>query len=337
MTQPIRIGIVGAGGNTRRKHIPKLQELEQVEIQVVCNRSEESSRRVADEFGIPRTASHWKEVVADPELDAVVIGTWPYLHAPVSIAALEAGKHVLCEARMAMNLTEAEAMLAASRAHPDLVAQVVPSPFSLGWDAMLKRVLKEGIVGDLLFVDLHGGASFLDTEKPISWREQRAYSGLNAMGLGIAYEAMARWVGHAETVEAHARIFVPERENAEGEKELIEIPDHVEVMGELECGASYRLQCSRITGANPAAGMTVFYGSTGTLVLHLGQNRCTLHRPDGSEESLQPREEESESWRVEAEFIGAIRGEEEIRLTTFEEGVRYMAFTQMVMESSGMA
>jgi predicted dehydrogenase len=237
---------------------------------------------------------------------------------------------------MAMNLTEAEAMLEASQAHPELITQVVPSPFSLHWDRMLKRVLDEGTVGDLLLVDVNAGASFIDTEKPISWREQRKFSGLNAMGLGIMYEALARWVGHAKTVEAHARIFVDHRKNEAGEEELIEIPDHVDVLGELESGASYHLQCSRITGANPSAGDIVFYGSTGTLVLNLGKNTCILHRPDGSTESLTPNAEEQESWRVEAEFIGAIRGEEEIRLTSFKEGVRYMAFTQRVMESSGM-
>ncbi len=54
---------------------------------------------------------------------AVCIGTWPNLHAEVTVAALERGKHVLCEARMACNLTEAKRMLAASEARPQLVAQ----------------------------------------------------------------------------------------------------------------------------------------------------------------------------------------------------------------------
>ena len=73
-------------------------------------------RRLSREYGIPRTAEHWQDLVADPDIDALVIGTWPYLHCPVTLAALEAGKHVLTEARMALNAAEAHRMLAAARA-----------------------------------------------------------------------------------------------------------------------------------------------------------------------------------------------------------------------------
>lgn len=111
----IKVGIVGAGGNTRKHHIPKLQAQAGVEVVTVANRSRRSAGKVAREFGIPAVADHWQDVVQDPELDAVCIGTWPYLHAPITIAALEAGKHVLCEARMAMNAAEAQTMLACSK------------------------------------------------------------------------------------------------------------------------------------------------------------------------------------------------------------------------------
>ena len=103
----LRVGFIGAGGNTRLHHIPKLRAQAGVELVSVANRSVESGQRVADEEGIPNVAAHWQEVVQDDTLDAVCIGTWPYLHAPITIAALEAGKHVLCEARMAMNSHEA--------------------------------------------------------------------------------------------------------------------------------------------------------------------------------------------------------------------------------------
>src|SRR5919199_175874 len=135
MSDTIRIGVVGAGGNTRLHHIPKLKKIDGVEIVSVANRSRASSARVAQEFGIPRVHDHWQELVNDPGIDAVVIGTWPYMHCPVTLAALAAGKHVLTEARIAMNAAEARQMLAASRAHPALVAQIVPGPFTLAVDA----------------------------------------------------------------------------------------------------------------------------------------------------------------------------------------------------------
>src|SRR5262245_3294967 len=139
---PLRVGLIGAGDNTRKKHIPGLKAIAGVELVAVCNRRRSSSEAVAGEFGIARIVEHWDEIVADPSVDAVVIGTWPYLHAPITIAALEAGKHVLCEARMALNAREAREMLAASQKHPDRVAQLVPSPFGLRGDEVIRHKLE---------------------------------------------------------------------------------------------------------------------------------------------------------------------------------------------------
>ena len=97
----------------------------------VVNRSPESSAAAAAALEIPNVAASWQELVSSPDIDAVCIGTWPYTHAEMTIAALNAGKHVLCEARMAMNAAQAKEMIAASAAHPELVAQIVPSPMTL--------------------------------------------------------------------------------------------------------------------------------------------------------------------------------------------------------------
>lgn len=130
----IRVGFIGAGANTRKHHIPKLKAQPGVELVAVANRSKESGERVAREFGIGRVHAGWPEIVNAPDIDAVCIGTWPYMHCEMTTAALAQGKHVLCEARMAMNAAEAHAMLAASQAHPNQVAQIVPSPFTFRVD-----------------------------------------------------------------------------------------------------------------------------------------------------------------------------------------------------------
>src|SRR5437868_3425576 len=128
---PLRIGLIGAGANTRLRHIPGLREQENVTLVAVCNRRPSSTAAVAREYGIPRTFERWQDLVADPGLDAVVVGTWPYLHCPVTLAALEAGKHVLTEARMSLTAAEAHRMFAAAQRFPNLITQVVPSPYGL--------------------------------------------------------------------------------------------------------------------------------------------------------------------------------------------------------------
>jgi len=84
----IRVGLIGAGANTRARHIPGLRALPDVEIVAVCNRRPESTAAVAQEYNVPRTFERWQDLTADPDIDAVVIGTWPYLHCPITLAAL---------------------------------------------------------------------------------------------------------------------------------------------------------------------------------------------------------------------------------------------------------
>src|SRR4029453_18526089 len=140
----IRVGLIGAGGNTKAFHIPGLAKQGGVQIVAVANRTRESSQRVADQFAIPKVHDHWQALLEDTSIDAVCIGTWPYMHAPLTIAALKAGKHVLCEARIALDHSEARAMLEASLRRPALTAQIVPAPHTLAFD----RTIIEMIAGD---------------------------------------------------------------------------------------------------------------------------------------------------------------------------------------------
>ena len=90
----LRIGLIGAGANTKLKHIPGFQKIDEVDLVTVCNRSRESAQKVADEFDIPDISTDWREVVHRDDVDAVCIGTWPYTHCEVTIEALTADKHL---------------------------------------------------------------------------------------------------------------------------------------------------------------------------------------------------------------------------------------------------
>jgi len=263
-TNRIRVGVVGAGGNTRLHHIPKLKKIQGVEIASVANRSRESSERVAKEFDIPRVHDNWQDVVNDAGIDAVVIGTWPYMHCPVTLAALAAGKHVLTEARIAMNAAEARQMLAASRARPDLVTQVVPGPATFPADPMVMQLLAEGYVGELQSMDLKVPAGFMNRDAPMHWRMDRDFSGMNIMSMGIWYECISRWVGPATAVMARTRVAVPYRMDKErGERRSIAVPDHVEVLADLANGAIARLHWSSVCGFMPGPEIWLI-GSEGT-------------------------------------------------------------------------
>lgn len=328
----IRVGIVGAGTNTKAKHIPGLQAIDNVTISGVCNRSKASSEAVAETFGIPRIFDDWRQLVEDQDIDAVVIGTWPYMHGPVGIAALEAGKHVLTEARMAMNAREAHDMLRAARSRPHLIAQVVPSPFSLKVDRTIQRLLDEGYIGDLLAIDVQDHGGFLDLDGPLSWRQDIQLSGVNVMMLGIWYEAVMRWVGEATRVMAMGKTFVKlRRHTAEERQQAVLIPEHIDVLADMACGAQAHFCSTRVAGLAGPSGCSL-YGSEGTLRFEAGRLFGGRRDDDQLTEIVIPATEEGR-WRVEEEFINAIRGIESVRLTTFENGVRYMEFTEAVSRS----
>src|SRR5437763_10329875 len=99
----LRIGLIGAGANTKARHLPGFQAIAGVEIVAVCNRRPESTAAVAHEYDIPKMYEHWQELVADSDVDAVVIGAWPYLHCPATMVALEGGKDVFIEALNSLN------------------------------------------------------------------------------------------------------------------------------------------------------------------------------------------------------------------------------------------
>lgn len=333
--QPIRIGIIGAGANTRKMHIPGLQEIPGVEITRVCNRSEASSRKVADEFGISGIAHHWREVVESPEVDAVVIGTWPYLHAEISIAALEAGKHVLTEARMARDLAEAERMLEASRRHPDLVAQIVPAPMSLEVDSTVMEILDSGGIGVLReVVVVHTGSQLLRSETPLTWRQDVELSGRNVLTMAIFHEMVQRWLRREpEWVMVDAEIFTQwrPRESAVDEgKERVEvkIPDSISILGRVAEGARLIYHFSGVEAGLPRNEIRL-NGSLGGLRFDVEANR--LYHSDGAREcQVEIPSETRRGWQVEADFIHSIRTGAPVELTSFADGVKYMRFTEAV-------
>lgn len=339
--QPVRVGFIGAGTNAVTVHIPCLQSIEGVEVLGVVNRTLGSSERVARNQGIPRVYDTWPELLDDPDIDAVVIGSWPYMHCPITIQALEHDKHVLTEARMAMSASEAQDMLEASLRKPKLIAQV--NAGSMANRAVLDTLIElvnGGFIGETLAVDFTQRAGFANLDPVYPWRHDRDMSGFNIMMVAARYEDMLRIFGPATSVTALTRLFYPLLNDGVGGKMVTDIPDHVEIIAELSGQAVMKMSLSAVAGMAPASELWVF-GSDGTI-------RCVLS-PAGTPESSglwQGRRGDEEltevgipleQWKLAhagTSFIGAIRGERPVGETTFEDGVRYMEFTEAVTRSA---
>jgi predicted dehydrogenase len=339
----IRVGLIGAGANTRTRHIPGLRAIDNVDIIAICNRRPESTAAVAREFGVPRTFERWQDLVAAPDVDAIVIGTWPYMHCPITLAAFESGKHVLTEARLSMNAAEAHRMLEASRRHPELVAQVVPSPFGLKGDTVMRELLDQGFVGDLLeYSVVSRNDALADPAAPLAWRQDAALSGYNTLTLGIIHETVLRWLPPPIRVMAQVHAFIPTRiDPASGVRRPVGTPDSVQVLTVLHSGARGIYQVSGVARHGQAMMISLF-GTKGQVHYDLIANRIhgtatsqtgpTSAKGDLPEIPI-PREK-MRDWQVEADFIDAVRGGQPIRLTDFATGVSYMEFTEAVARSA---
>jgi predicted dehydrogenase len=332
----IRIGVVGAGEIVRKRHLPGFRAIPGVKVVGVCNRRRESATKVAREFDIPKIYETWEDLVDDESVDAVLIGGWPYLHGPVTLAALNAGKHVLTEARMAMNAREAQRMLDRARELPRLTTMVVPSPYGLTGDSFMRKLMNEGYVGTLREIHAHHiSSSLADPATPLGWRQITKYSGFNMLYLGILYETVLRWTPEANQVIARAAKIIPTRTDPEtGKPARVGAPDSVQVLTTQTDGSCGVYRLTGVAWHETGMAVTLF-GSRGTLVYDL--DRDLIRGGKAGESTLKPLPIPAElrgGWNVEADFIAAIRGEKRVTHNDFLTGARYMHFTEAVARSS---
>src|SRR5438093_4063347 len=135
MPQKVRIGLIGAGNFSKLRMLPNFQRLGNVDLTLVANRSRASAEKVAAEFEIAAVADDWREVIESSDVDAVFIGTPPNVHREMTLAALEAGKHVLLQTRIAISAAEAREMhqkAEEAKARGVHAMLVPPNPFSKG-------------------------------------------------------------------------------------------------------------------------------------------------------------------------------------------------------------
>lgn len=303
--EPIRVSFIGAGGICEQRHLPGLAQIPGVELVAVCNRSAESSERIKQKWGFARIESDYRKVIEAPNVDAIFIGTWPYLHRELSIAALQAGKHVFCQARMCMDWNEAQQMVAAASAHRQQVSMVCPSPFRVRWERTVKQVLASPSFGALRSVSVTSRSKANTDVNQISWRERIEYSGLNILQVGIFAETLNAWCGEYDVLRAATQIPLPVKTDANGKPYEIKVPQVVDIDGKLHGGAEITETYTGLHSGSDVSEM-VFSGKETTCRVELLAGRVELLPRQGNAER-QVLDEVGDPWQVEAEFIDAVR------------------------------
>ena len=305
-----------------------LKEVPGVELRLIWSRNSATAKSAARDFGIQDVASEWRQIAESPDVDAVVVGTPPILHLPATVAALNAGKHVLCQARMARNLSEANEMARVAQASGLVTALYPPFPGLKGDRVMMRLIHDEDYVGRIHEVRVSGLMDAGDSGD-YHWRSDPAASGVNAMSLGLWAEVVNRWAGLATSVVARGATHVAHRKDEQGESFDASVPDSLAIAADLEGGATATYHLSNHASFAPDQSIEI-YGSRGALIYNLPKDEIIGATAGG--EQLEPMPiapEEVRDQTTDSEFIAAIRDGTPVR-PDFEEGLRYMEFSEAV-------
>jgi predicted dehydrogenase len=200
----------------------------------------------------------------------------------------------------------------------------------------VKAILESGELGEIreIFID-HATGALLDPEAPLSWRQDPQYSGINMLTMGIYHEVIQRWFPGLDmrVTAAAGKVFTPERTHWEtGKRMPVELPDSLHILGTAGDGAVLNYHFSGVE-TGPGRNEIRLVGSKGALRVEVGNGRLYQSTDSGKESAVSIPEEEKRGWRVEADFIDSIRKGTPVELTSFEEGLRYMEFTQAAWEA----
>ncbi len=158
MSAPVRVGVVGAGLMSQLAHLANYQQIPGCRLTALAELRPELRRRVAERYGIPRSYPSHRELLADAEVDAVVVVTPRRATGPVALECLEAGKHVLTEKPMASTVEQAERLVSAAQAHGVRYAVGYMRRHDEGVECakrLMDDVLRRGDLGPVIFARAH--------------------------------------------------------------------------------------------------------------------------------------------------------------------------------------
>ncbi|MDR4937674.1 Gfo/Idh/MocA family protein [Rossellomorea marisflavi] len=215
--KPLKIGVIGCGSIAKHRHIPEYMANEHAEIVAVCDIVKDRAQEMADQIGA-KAYTDYKDLLKDESIEAVSVCTPNALHAPISVDALKAGKHVLCEKPMATSTEEAEAMIvAANEAGRKLMIghnqRFVPS------HQKAKELISKGEAGKIYSFRTafgHGGPEGWSVDGKDSWFFRKEEAFIGAMGdLGVHKTDLMRYILGEEFVEVGAFVETSSKENAD--------------------------------------------------------------------------------------------------------------------------
>ena len=170
----ISVGILGAGGIAALSHLPEIAQIDGMQVNHICGRTERRLRLLCDRYGVPRYSTTWGELLDDDSLDAVIVALPHPLHAEAGLAVLESGRHLFMQKPLCTTMNEADQLAAASESRPGQIVYCRPSFGAVVYE--MRRRLASGAIGTVsgaLARHSHGGPEVYYAEVTDSFNEPR--------------------------------------------------------------------------------------------------------------------------------------------------------------------
>ena len=265
----IRVGIIGASF-AREAYLPALRTIDDVELVAIASARLSSAQSAADQFGIPQVYDDWGRMIGEHEFDLVCIATPTVFHAPMTLAALKAGAHILCEKPMAMNMDESAKMLETAEARGKL--HIIGHELRFNPNRRkIKSLIDSGAIGDVLYLNIHNVSSTWGDQawrRAGDWllREDMGGGRLGASGSHMI-DLLRFWLGDIGAVSGQVATMAPERFDKDtGAPWRATADDHFSFTAEMRKGALCSVTVS-FSGGQGSGNHTHIIGSEGTIML----------------------------------------------------------------------
>ena len=239
---------------------------------VVSGRDPVTTARFAEDFGWASVETDWRRVIERDDVDLVDICTPNDLHPEIALAAIGAGKHVICEKPLALDVATAEAMLSAAESAGVLHAVVFNYRF-VPAVRLAQELIAAGELGEIYqYVGSFQQDWLSDPEAPVNWRLQPERAGSGVLGdLGVHVTDLAHALaGPIESVIGSLHTAVTERPDGSGTRLRVDVDDSFEALAQFASGASGVLSASRVATGQKTRHRFEIYGSRGAVQFDFG-------------------------------------------------------------------
>ncbi len=335
----IRFGLIGAGSIAIYRHAPELDAHPDAEILAICDIRRDRAEALAEEYGVEDIYTDYQDILKRKDIDAVVVAVPNRYHAPMTIDALNAGKHVLCEKPMATSLADARAMIEASK-KTGRKLMIGHNQRLMAPHIKAKEILDSGVLGRVLTFRTtfaHPGPEMWSQDKgPHTWFFKKEEAFVGSMGdLGVHKTDLIRWLLGEEVVEAAA--FVDTLAKRNEKDELIDVDDNAVCILRMESGAIGQLTASW-TYRGGEDNSTRLYCENGMMVIGEDPDwQVSVYFSDGQAAQYQVGAIATNEVQVESGiprmFVDALMAGRDPEISG-EEGLKALAIVLACVESS---